>query len=323
MTLALVWLASGTVCLTSELGCSTLGPVWLSFGLVWLTPKLVWLEIVWLTLGLEWLVESIDCEGEAATTRALEDMMTRHAVVGLKRLRSASAMGNRVVRPAHLQAESARSLVADFLASTAWCGDEQVQVVAWMETDLSPSTQLWIPPLGQGMPQVDGVYEQLLLGDEKVFLGSRPARFDGEVIRRMEQASLRVAEAFQHLGYYGRCSFDLLVVGDGEIYFTECNGRWGGTSTPMHLVDRLFPHERPLYRAQDYMSDALVGMPFGDLTERMGPSLYDPKTGAGRYVLYNVGPLVDRGKFDVIALGATQSEVDGAIESELPKILGL
>jgi len=113
------------------------------------------------------------------------------------------------------------------------------------------------------------------------------------------------------------------VVGDGDIYFTECNGRWGGTSTPMHLVDRLFPEGRPLYRAQDYMSEALVGMPFVELVRRFGNALYDRSTGEGRYLLYNVGPLVDRGKFDVIALGQNQEEVDRAIEADIPRLLGL
>ncbi|HBU47271.1 MAG TPA: hypothetical protein DEB46_03075 [Myxococcales bacterium] len=285
--------------------------------------KVAFDAVVALTLGADWLVESIDCVGFQATVEALETLATRHQVVGLKRLRSASAMGNRVVRQRHLETLGAEALVRDFLAETAWCGDDEVQVVAWLESELSPSTQLWIPPLGQGAPRVDGVYEQLLLGDEKVFLGSRPARFDAQVVERMKAASLLVAEAFQRLGYCGRCSFDLLVVGDGDIYFTECNGRWGGTSTPMHLVDRLFPAERPFYRAQDYMNEALVGMPFEALFARFGDALYDHRSGRGRYVLYNVGPLADRGKFDVIALGQSQDEVDRAIELELPSLLGL
>ena len=113
------------------------------------------------------------------------------------------------------------------------------------------------------------------------------------------------------------------MVGEGDIYFTECNGRWGGTSTPMHLVDRLFPGQRPLYRAQDFMSEALVGLPFLELVERFGESLYDRSSGQGRYLLYNVGPLVDRGKFDVIALGERQGEVDRAIEEDIPRLLGL
>ena len=212
--------------------------------------KVAFDAVVALTLGADWLVESIDCVGSQATVEALETLATRHQVVGLKRLRSASAMGNRVVRQRHLETLGAEALVRDFLAETAWCGDDEVQVVAWLESELSPSTQLWIPPLGQGAPRVDGVYEQLLLGDEKVFLGSRPARFDAQVVERMKAASLPVAEAFG-ASVLRSLLLRLLVVGDGDIYFTECNGRWGGTST-RYLVDRLFPAERPFYRAQDY-----------------------------------------------------------------------
>ncbi len=313
------------------LGADIRGATGQEVGVVAPAPPVTWIAndkvafdaVVALVLGADWLVESVDCEGLEETVQALEQMARRYGVVGLKRLRSASAMGNRVVRPEHLETIGARGIVTDFLAATEWCGEDKVQVVAWFETDLSPSTQLWIPPLGAGKPRLDGVYEQLLLGDEKVFLGSRPARFDSATIERIGRASLVVAEAFQALGYHGRCSFDLLVVGEGDIYFTECNGRWGGTSTPMHLVDRIFPGQRPLYRAQDFMSEALVGLPFLDLVERFGESLYDRSSGQGRYLLYNVGPLVDRGKFDVIALGERQAEVDRAIEEDIPRLLGL
>lgn len=283
--------------------------------------------LVKLCLGPGYTVDSEEAEGLEATTAALERMAQRHQVVGLKRLRSASAMGNQVIRQSDLAKDGARSLVERFFEATHWCNEEKAQVVAWMETDLSPSTQIWIPPLGQGSVRLDGIYEQLLEGEEKVFLGSRPARFDEGLTEALTSASLRLGEALQRLGYQGRCSFDTLVLqGEGtvpQLYFTECNGRWGGTSTPMHLVDRLFPDARPLYRAQDYMHAELVGLPFAELKDRLGQALYDHRTGSGRYILYNVGPLEDRGKFDVIVLGRTVNEVDQAIAEELPGLLGL
>ena len=80
--------------------------------------KVAFDAVVALTLGVDWLVESIDCVGSKATVEALETLATRHQVVGLKRLRSASAMGNRVVRQRHLETLGAEALVRDFLAET-------------------------------------------------------------------------------------------------------------------------------------------------------------------------------------------------------------
>ena len=131
----------------------------------------------------------------------------------------------------------------------------------------------------------------------------------------------------QALGYVGRCSFDLIVVGDPNgdfsIRFTECNGRWGGTSTPMALLDRLLEGPRPPYRAQDFVSDKLMGADFGELLQLVGREAWRSDTRTGRYLFYNTGPLRGFGKLDVIALGANQSAAEAALEEELPRLWGL
>jgi hypothetical protein len=143
----------------------------------------------------------------------------------------------------------------------------------------------------------------------------------------LTEASLKVGVALQSLGYVGRCSFDFILVpgqdGDRFAKFTECNGRWGGTSTPMHLVDRLVGQPRPPYWAQDFMHHGLVGVPFPQILDRVGDALFDPATGKGRYVFYNVGPLAGHGKLDVVALAETPEEAESSIKDDLPRRLGL
>ena len=106
------------------------------------------------------------------------------------------------------------------------------------------------------------------------------------------------------------------------MFFTECNGRWGGTSTPMHLVDRVVRGPRPAYVAQDVVHPALVGMPFDEVCARLGESLFDANTQRGRYILYNVGPLALQGKLDVIALGEHPEDAFDAMRTRLPTLLG-
>jgi len=223
--------------------------------------------------------------------------------------------------------DDVRSIVDTFLSRTEWDGKEEVQAVAWEDTDLSPSTQLWIPPESLGPPHLDGIYEQLLEGKHGVFLGSRPSTLPMAVNRALGESSVRVAAALQALGYVGRCSFDFLVVGDPagefELHFTECNGRWGGTSTPMSLLDRLFEGTRPPYRAQDLVRPGLVGAAFQDVLAAVGDELYDPLTRTGHFVFYNVGPLAGAGKLDVISLGRTQQEAEELMELRLPGLLGV
>lgn len=291
-------------------------------------------EAVTTLLGADWLVETVLSSEPDAMAASLAELSTRHSKVGLKRLRCASASGNRVFESATLTArsrESIRDEVDLFLEHTQWDGLEPVQTVAWEVTDLSPSTQVWIPPAGSAEPRLDGVYEQILTGDEGIFVGSRPSTLPATINRRLGEAALKVARGFQALGYVGRCSFDHLVLGDPDhhprLVFTECNGRWGGTSIPMSLVDRVVsgsrPGRRPLYRAQDFVHRSLVGASFADILESCADELFDVESGRGKFIFYNVGPLAEHGKLDVIAFGKSHAAAQEALQDRLPHLLGL
>ncbi len=287
-------------------------------------------EVVELTLGGGWLVETHRAADVVSLAGHLLRLAEHHRRVALKRLRCASAMGNAVFEAPELKAAGAagvETMVRDFLERTEWDGGEEVLAVAWEETDISPSTQMWIPPDGAGLPRLDGIYEQILKGEHKVFIGSRPSGLSAAVNDKLAAASLEVAVALQALGYVGRCSFDFVVVGDPEsdchLRFTECNGRWGGTSSPMALLDRLLGPPRPPYRAQDVVHSRLVGASFADLVEQVGEEVFDAGTGRGRFIFYNTGPLAGFGKMDVIAIGRSREEADAALEEDLPRLLGL
>lgn len=274
-------------------------------------------------LGDSPVVETLTADDPATMSANLRRLAVRHERVALKMTRCASAMGNHVMDAGAVRALSNAALADEvdrFLVDKEWRGGQVVLAVAWERCSSSPSTQLWIPPRGQGQPQVDGVYEQLLEGAEQIFLGSVPSRLDPASEDAMARASLRIARVYQELGYVGRCSFDFILTAGGPR-FVECNGRWGGTSTPMHLVDRLFPAGRPAYRARDYIDPALVGVSVGELLLRLGDEVYDAATGRGRYIVYNTGCLAPYGKLDVIALGEDLEDATRALEDRLPRLL--
>jgi len=290
--------------------------------------KALFEELVGLVLGPGWMPESLICRTSDDMARQLTRLSRRHDTVGLKRTRCASAMGNKVYESGQLQAMPAsdrHSDVVAFLRRTEWPEGEEVVVVAWEQAVCSPSTQLWIEP--HAPPRLDGIYEQVLKGPEQVFVGSRPSTLPSAVNHILASAALRVATALQKLGYVGRCSFDHLVLGDPDgdftVRFTECNGRWGGTSAPMHLVDRVVSGARPPYRSQELTQPGLVGASFEDVLEALADQLFDHRTGQGRYLLYNVGPLQAFGKLGAIALGETQDEADEAIHTDFPRRLGI
>lgn len=329
MSIQAVWRLADKVAELSGTKVAVLGPpppaLWAS------NDKANLSRVVEAALGPEWIVETHRSVAPKTLANHLGDMARRHEWVGLKRTRCASAMGNLVMDARELRAHTEpelEALVESFLERTEWCGTEEVLVVEWRQTDLSPSTQLWIPPKGQGLPRLDGVYEQLLEGPEKSFLGSRPSTLPAALNHAMGQASIQVCTVLQELGYMGRCSFDFIVTGDVEGDFhaqiTESNGRWGGTSTPMRLVDRLTgsPSRRPSYVATDtYLPEERLGMEFPELLELLDEHLFDAATGEGRFVLYNVGPLKRRGKFDIISLGSSPEDARAGLEELLPSLL--
>jgi hypothetical protein len=280
--------------------------------------KIAFTRLVEEVLGTWAVVPTRNADNAADLAIALESLAKEHEQVALKLSRCASAMGNRVFDATELI--DTQRMVESFLADKEWTPGDPVLAVAWMENDLSPSSQVWIP--AKGDPVVDGVYEQLLEGPEKVFLGSVPARFEQQLKDKIADMSVAVARAYQQLGYVGRCSFDFIVV-DGSPLFVECNGRWGGTSTPMHLMDRLFD-QRPAYRARDFVHPKLAGRPFSDIVDRLSDVLYDARTGQGRFVLYNAGCQPDHGKIDVIARGDTVADATEALEQEFAeRVAGL
>jgi hypothetical protein len=112
------------------------------------------------------------------------------------------------------------------------------------------------------------------------------------------------------------------VHGDFQVVFTECNGRWGGTSMPMSLLDRLIEGPRPAYRAQDVVYPKLVGAKFRDLLELADEVMFRKDSGRGRFIFYNVGPLAGHGKFDVISIGTDQEDAERGILEILPECLG-
>lgn len=283
-------------------------------------------DLVTAVLGPGFLPASRRSASAEALARGLLELAEASPAVALKRLRCASAMGNEVFEAPALRRKGfagVLDIVREFLERTGWDGSEEVLAVAWEESSSSPSTQWWLPPPGGGGPRLDGVYEQILAGEEGVFVGSRPSGLPADVEQAIVSQAGRVAAVLHGLGYVGRCSFDHLVLPSGRIVFTECNGRWGGTSTPMNLIDRLYPEGRPPYQAQGFVHAELTDLTFEELRVRLGSSLRDRGVDVGRFVLYNVGPLTEFGKFDVIAIGSDREHVDQLMTEELPGRLGL
>lgn len=254
--------------------------------------------------------------------------LSRHVVVKLPT--SAGGAGNVVIRSKQLRGRSLGNLRTDvkrLLADLGWTGEGPLLVGSW-ETDVfcAPSVQLWIPPESQGTPVVEGVFEQLLEGPERYFMGSRAATLPSDITQELVDQCWLMARLFQRLRYVGRCSFDLLLVGerlaDCRVEFVECNGRWGGTSLPMSLMNRLFGD----WAAQPYATNACIvpgleRVTFETLLEYFAGDLYDARTGRGSLIFYNPGGLPNRHGIDVLAIADSWEAASQLARVDIPRRL--
>ncbi|MEW6026603.1 MAG: hypothetical protein AB1599_04855 [Planctomycetota bacterium] len=295
-----------------------------------INDKVEFTGIVKTLLGDDCLVETEIAYTEDEVLARLKGMADLYPAVALKMRNYASAMGNIVFESASLRKLTAtefNNLVKAKLWTINWNHKEPICIVHWYNDILaSPSSHLWIPPHGQGEPIVEGIFEQLLEGDTKVFAGSKLASLPEQLKTELTEKTLLLGIFLQELGYVGRCSFDTIIHGktlsDARLEFVECNGRWGGTSLPMTLYKRVFNNKGQFkYLARDYTDKRLVGAGFQALMRIFDGKLYDINTGKGCYVLYNAGCLERFGKFDVMVLGNSDDEIKYRSTEEIAALI--
>ena len=128
------------------------------------------------------------------------------------------------------------------LSRGGWDGRYPLVVGTWDDPVVaSPSVQVWIPHPGEGPPLVEAIFDQVLA--EVRFVGASTTRLPVRVQARLRSDALHLAELLQRLGYFGRCSFDAVLVGTrpstARIHWLECNGRWSSVSTASTAVKRV------------------------------------------------------------------------------------
>jgi hypothetical protein len=241
----------------------------------------------------------------------------RNPAVAVKLTDSASSAGNFVLsceEVAGLGLGALRARLAGLLDRAGWRGGFPLMVTAWEQPVLaSPSVQLWVPNRGQGEVVVEGIFDQAVMGLARMFVGAEPTAASLETQRRMSAEAARLGRLFQALGYYGRCSFDAILVGEDEgrarLHWIECNGRWGGTSIPMTLANRLVGdwHRRPFAVIERDDLD-VAPRPVSRFLEALEDELYLPGRAAGA-VLLSPGQVEQGEGYEIMVLGESRTDL--------------
>lgn len=236
-------------------------------------------------LGQNAIPPSFSAYGPAALAGEVKHLVSRFDRVVVKVPDSAGSAGNLSLESRRLRDHSVTELsriLSLLLHGLGWRDRYPLLVEVWeTEVLMSPSIQVWVPHADDGLPVIEGIYQQVVEHKEGVFIGAIRAELTSEWEQRLAGEAARLAYVFQRLGYFGRCSFDVLLSGNdletANVHWIECNGRWGGVSVPMTLANRLLADPaawNPVIVQKE--SEALEPRAFGKVLERCHDMLFDP-----------------------------------------------
>ena len=209
--------------------------------------KLWFAEQVRQVLGRHALPPVRGAYGPAALAGQIRALASLYDRVVVKVPNSAGSMGNLSLWSSSIRdvpLPQLRNRLVSLLRDLGWKDSYPLLVEVWDCPVLSsPSVQIWIPNRQEGPPVIEGIFEQVVQGMEGEFIGSAPAQLPSTWCSRLASEALALATLLQYCGYFGRCSFDSVITGvsydKSNLHWIECNGRWGGVSIPMTLVNRL------------------------------------------------------------------------------------
>jgi hypothetical protein len=225
--------------------------------------------------------------GPAALAGHVAHLAARYQRVVVKLPDSAGSAGNLPLESSDLRGlplAGVTAMLVGLIQSHGWGERYPLMVEVWdCDVLASPSAQIWIPHVEDGLPVIEGLFEQFVEGAEGLFVGAARARLPRNWIDRLAAEAMRVALVFQHLGYFGRCSFDAIIYGrdydTAALHWIECNGRWGGVSLPMTLAHRLLddPASQEIVIIQHQHMDLSVWT-FDAALDRISDLLFEPGT---------------------------------------------
>jgi hypothetical protein len=265
-----------------------------------------------------------------ALCRVVSELARSARIIGLKRPSAAGGDAIEVITAEpirRLSQQNTYDLLSKLVDRLQWDRTSELLISAW-ETEVccSPSAQLWIPPEKDGPPVVEGIFSQILDRSASVFAGAVETRLPTDLLSDIATRSWLLARLFQKLGYVGRCSFDCLLVGESlgrsHLEFIECNGRWGGTSLPMTLMNRVFRDFRMKpYAIRMIKVEGLNRITFLQLCGSLNQALYDHRTGKGRLILTTPGLMQHQSAIAVLGLGETPDDAIEYVEKSLLVLL--
>jgi len=283
--------------------------------------KLWFASHIKMILGKDSVPPTYSVYGPVAAAAILSKLARTHDRLVIKLPASAGSMGNLVLESEYVRSLTSRELrdkLLERLHAIGWHDHFPILIGVWEVAALaSPSAQVWIPKAGQGPPMIEGIFGQILSGENQSFIGATAIALPEPLEARFYHEALVISYYFQCLGYFGRMSLDALLTGpnlsNAALHWIECNGRWGGASIPMTAARNLpgIGESAELLVVQRVFRDSNIAG-FGALLKDISLWTYARDTGEGAVFLEPTDQFQQNVTFFVVAPSQAVAEDIGS-----------
>lgn len=271
-------------------------------------------------LGQDSVPPTYSVYGPVAAAAILNKLARTYNRLVIKLPASAGSMGNLVLDSEYIRSLTIGDLRAELirrLHAIGWHNHFPILVGVWEIAALaSPSAQIWIPKASDGPPIIEGIFGQILSGENQCFIGATEIILPELISQQFYREALEIGYYFQCLGYFGRMSLDALLTGknmhEAKLHWIECNGRWGGVSIPMTAARNLagLLKSKTFLVVQRMVQDIGIES-FDDLLKDISPLMFNKTTGEGIVFLEPVDKSTTNIAFFVIASSPELAEQIG------------
>ena len=282
-------------------------------------------------LGSDALPPTHGVFGPAAAAGHIARLAKRHPRVVLKIPDSAGSVGNIAFDSDDLSGKNVadiRNDLLEVLQSRGWHERYPVLVGVWdCDVVSSPSVQIWMPLETEGLPIVEGVFEQSVQGEAGTFIGARRAALSQRLHDQLVREAMLFACLFQKLGYYGRCSFDAIISqtpgARRSLHWIECNARWGGVSIPLTLANNVQPSDphSGFVVVQQSLGDA-NSFSTGQAINLLDGLLYDRHKSSSGLILLSPPRQNMEMRINFLAIADAQKTAENLADMAITRLLG-
>ena len=219
-----------------------------------------------------------------------------------------NGIGN-ILRPGK---SMSREEVLTMLQSNSFLSNDWVTVERFIHSDkpVSPSLEMFVPPLGSGEPEVTYVSNQLFLefGDFCGVVVTRELQEESWYSDLVASGKL-LAKGLQEMGYVGHFDLDAVVGSDEKVYLLEVNSRRTGGTHVHEFAKFVFGHnylDHVVLLSHDAMKSGDITN-FDDLLAAIGDLAY-PINGEQQGVVVTVTSALEAGEFGCIIVASTAEE---------------